>query len=147
MRFYKPLFGRSVVQLVGWSVTKLFKRHFIGFEDSWLFWRQFLCVFFHRPVGLSVGLSVHPSVHPSVCLSVLVCLFICLPDFSESADARDLGLMTLFLFEQVLCHITGHWQPKSPQKLQKIKKICKRRVNYFPIMKNLVVSSQSMWNW
>ena len=59
------------------------------------------------------GPSVHPSIYPSfhwfitklflrffvasstVFLNVLVCLSVCLPDFSESADARDLGLMTL----------------------------------------------------
>ena len=54
--------------------------------------------------------SVHPSVHlfatklllrlfvasSKVFLNFLVCSSNCLPDFSESADARDLGLMTLF---------------------------------------------------
>ena len=62
---------------------------------------------------------VHPSIRPSIYLSVhwfvsklflrlfvasskvfpnvLVCSSVCLPDFFESADARDLGLMTLFL--------------------------------------------------
>ena len=39
------------------------------------------------------GLSVCPSVSSSVCPSS-----VCLPDSSESADARDLGLMTLFFF-------------------------------------------------
>ena len=35
-----------------------------------------------------------------VFLNVLVCSFFCLADFSESADARDLGLMTLFLLSR-----------------------------------------------
>ena len=65
--------------------------------------------------------SVRPSVHPSVCLSVclsvhwfvtkmflrlivasskfflnvLIYSSVCLPEFSESANARDLDLMTL----------------------------------------------------
>ena len=75
---------------------------------------------FGLSVHLSVLSSVHPIIYPSVRLSVhwfvtklflrlfvasskvflnvLVCSSVCLPDFSESADARDLGLMTLFLF-------------------------------------------------
>ena len=72
-----------------------------------------------KNIFLSVCPSIRPSVHLSICLSVhlfvtkmffvasskvflnvLVCSSVCLPDFSESADARDLGLMTLFLFNK-----------------------------------------------
>ena len=57
-------------------------------------------------VCLSIRLSVHWFVTElflrlfvaslKVFSNVLVCSSVCLPDFSESADARDLGLMTLF---------------------------------------------------
>ena len=53
----------------------------------------------------------------------------------------------LFLFEQVLCHITCHSHSESPQKYWEIKNFAKKRVNYLPIMNNLRVSSQSMWKF
>ena len=58
----------------------------------------------------SICPSIHLSVHwfvtklflrlsvasLKVILNVIVCSSVCLPNFSKSADARDLGLMTLF---------------------------------------------------
>ena len=38
-------------------------------------------------------------------LNVLVCSFFCLPDFSESADARNLGLMTLSIHYSALLNL------------------------------------------